>query len=158
MPFMYRITPSWRCSISRATIACEASASSSRAGKPAFPRYITAERAISKITAAPRLNSKLRKPGLPEALSASAELFSTCCNKRNSRANERHADPPRRAHILAQNVFRAQRPHHVAKRRGRNHKADRLPGQQHQQRIKRKRHQRHARPEPAVPQRAAKKG
>src|ERR1700738_1806672 len=136
MPFMYRITPSWRCSISRATIACEASASSSRAGKPAFPKYMAADRTISKITAVARLRSELPEPCSREVLFAS-EGSSTCGNKRNSCAHQHHADPTGRAHIFAQNIFRAQGTHHVAERRSRNHKADRLPGQQHQQRIKR---------------------
>src|ERR1700674_738593 len=150
MPFMYRITPSWRCSISRDTIACEASASSSRAGKPAFPRYIAAKRKSSRTTAAARPHSELTEPLSFEALAASEESHSTCRDKRNSRAHQHDANPPRRAHIFTQNIFCAQRAHHIAKRRGRNHKTDRLPGKQHQQGIKRQSHQWHARPEPSV--------
>src|SRR5258707_14668119 len=140
MPFMYRMTQSCLCSVSRATIACDASASSSKAGKPAFPRYIAAERTINRMTAAARLFSEKPEPTSPETLFSSEELTSTCGNKRDSHAYKHHTNPPGRTHVFAQNIFRSQRAHDVAERRSWNHKADRPPGKQHQQRIKRKRH------------------
>src|SRR5258706_15139026 len=132
MPFMYRMTQSCLCSISRETIACDASASSSKAGNPAFPRYIAAERTINRMTAAVRLFSEKPEPASPETLFSSEELTSTCGNKRDSHAYKHHTNPSGRTHVFAQNVFRPQRADDVTQRRRRNHKADRFPGQQHQ--------------------------
>src|SRR5229473_3875842 len=118
---------------------------------------MAAERTTSRRTAVVR-SSGLRELESSRWLFACATTFSTCGDKRDSRANQYHADPPGRAYIFAQNIFRAQRAHHIAQRRSRNYEADRLPGEQHQQRIEGERHQRHARPEPAVAQRAPKEG
>src|SRR6267154_2187092 len=150
MPFMYRMTPSWRCSISCETIACDASASSSSAGKPAFPRYIEAERTISRMTAVTRIRSEKPEPASCEILFSSEELFSTCGNKRNSSTYQDHTNPAGRTHVFAQNIFRAQSAHDITERRSRNHKTDGAPGKQNEQGIKRKRHQWHACPKPPV--------
>src|ERR1700757_2947524 len=115
-------------------MACDASASSSSAGNPAFPRYMAAERTISKTIAVAR--PKVETEGAPsEALFSSEKLFSTCGNKRDSNAYQHHANPPSGAHLFAQNIFRAKRTYDVTERRGRNHEADCLPGQQDQQRV-----------------------
>src|SRR5258708_20105461 len=87
--------------------------------------------------AAVRLHSEFPRASEPGSLFRPEELFSPSRNKRYSRAHQHHSDPPRRAHLLAQNIFRAQRAHHVAQRRSWNHKTYRLPRQQHQQRIER---------------------
>src|SRR5438445_2816026 len=132
MPFMYRMTQSWRCSISCATIACDASASSSRAGNPAFPRYIAAERTISRTTVVARVRSEILEPASCEILFFSEELSSTCGNKRNSHADQHYTNPTGRADVFAQNIFRAQRAHYITESRNRNYKADGPPGEQHQ--------------------------
>src|SRR6266478_1819587 len=119
---------------------------------------MAAERTTSRRAAVVRVSSGLRELESSRWLFACATTFSTCGDKRDSRANQYHPDPAGRAYILAQNIFRAQGAHYIAQRRSWNHEADRLPGEQHQQRIEGECHQRHARPEPAVTQRAPKEG
>src|SRR5690349_22361699 len=150
------MTQSWRCSISWETIACDASASSRRAGNPAFPMYMAAERTISRMTAVARLSEETAGAA-SEAFFFSEDLFSTCGNKRNSRAHQQHANPPNRAHVFAQNIFRAERAHDVTQRRRGNHKTDSLPREQHQHRIKSDGHQWYASPKPSITHRAPKK-
>src|SRR5713226_10414923 len=88
------------------------------------------------------------------ARSSSAEdscgSWSAGGNQRDACANQENTGPSREADLFAQDVLCAKRADHVAERRRRNHQTDGLPGKQYQQRVKRKRHQRHARPEPAI--------
>src|SRR5579859_1058382 len=139
-------------------MACDASASSRSAGKPAFPRYTTAAKMNSRISAVPRVSSAGRASPRMEEVAAGAAWFSTCGNKRHSRTHKHDAGPAGQAHIFAQNVFCAERADHVAERGSRNHETDRLPGKQHQQRIERERQQRHSRPQPSALHRAPKEG
>src|SRR5580658_4974749 len=78
-------------------------------------------------------------------------------NQRHSDAHQNDTGPARRAHVFAQNIFRAKSSDHIAQSRRGYHKADRLPGEQHQQSVKRQRHQWHASPKPAVTQSPAEK-
>src|SRR4029077_14093747 len=158
MPFMYRTIASCRCSISRDTMACDASASSRSAGKSAFPRYTTAAKTKIRRTAAPRVNSGGRVSLRTEEVFASAARFSTCGNKRHSRTHKHDAGPAGRTHIFAQNVFCSERANHVTECRSRNHETDGLPGKQHQQRIERERQQGHSGPQPSALYRTPKEG
>src|SRR6266568_8982435 len=54
----------------------------------------------------------------------------TRCDERHARAHPHHACPPRGAHLFAQNVSCAKRPHHIAQRRCRNRSEERRVGKE----------------------------